>query len=38
MCGEDRDFCARWRAQGYAMDYVPDAVIHHAHELNLRRY
>jgi GT2 family glycosyltransferase len=38
MCGEDRDFCARWRAHGYAMIYVPDARIHHAHDLNLRRF
>ncbi|MFB3778107.1 MAG: glycosyltransferase family 2 protein [Bryobacteraceae bacterium] len=38
MCGEDRDFCARWRAEGYPMVYAPDAVIQHAHDLDLRRF
>ena len=33
--GEDRDFCARWLAAGNKMTYVPKALIHHSHSLNL---
>jgi glycosyltransferase involved in cell wall biosynthesis len=35
---EDRDFCARWLERGYAMRYVPEAVVYHAHALNLRTF
>jgi GT2 family glycosyltransferase len=38
MCGEDRDFCARWRQEGRPMVYVPQAVVRHAHDLDLRRF
>jgi GT2 family glycosyltransferase len=38
MCGEDRDFCARWRREGHPMVYVPHAIVRHAHDLNLRRF
>ena len=32
---EDRDFCARWLAQGHRMVHVPDALVFHAHHLSL---
>jgi glycosyltransferase involved in cell wall biosynthesis/GT2 family glycosyltransferase len=32
---EDRDFCARWVADGRRLAYVPDAIVHHAHDLTL---
>jgi len=35
---EDRDFCDRWLARGYAMRYVPGAVVYHAHGLRLRSF
>jgi GT2 family glycosyltransferase len=38
MCGEDRDLCDRWLDRGYPMIYVPDAIVHHAHDLTLRRF
>jgi GT2 family glycosyltransferase len=33
---EDREFCARWLAQGGAMKWVPDAVVYHLRDLDLR--
>jgi GT2 family glycosyltransferase len=36
--GEDRDFCERWVDSGRRMEYVPGAVIRHAHPLDLRRF
>lgn len=36
--GEDRDFCDCWRHAGYAMQYAPEAMIYHAHELTLRSF
>ncbi|MCU0526510.1 MAG: glycosyltransferase [Elainella sp. Prado103] len=36
--GEDREFCDRWLHQGYAMTYVPQAQIYHAHRLNLQTF
>ena len=35
---EDRDLCDRWRARGYALRYVPDATISHAHRMTLRSF
>jgi GT2 family glycosyltransferase len=35
---EDREFCDRWRSQGKRMVYAENAVIRHAHALNLRTY
>ena len=35
---EDRDFCKRWINHGLKMIYYPKAIIHHAHELNLRSF
>jgi GT2 family glycosyltransferase len=32
---EDREICARWRSRGLGLAYAPEAVIHHAHRLNL---
>lgn len=36
--GEDRDFCDRWLGQGFRMRYALDAVVFHAHDLNLRAF
>lgn len=33
---EDRDFCRTWHHLGWGFEYVPDAIIHHAHCLTLR--
>ena len=38
MCGEDRDLCARWLDHGYPMVYVPEAIVYHRHDLNLKRF
>jgi GT2 family glycosyltransferase len=35
---EDRDFCERWRAAGYDLDYAPNAVVDHAHKLGFTRF
>ncbi len=35
---EDREFCDRWRMQGYAMAYHSEAVIQHLHQLTLRTF
>ncbi|HYL35059.1 MAG TPA: glycosyltransferase [Bryobacteraceae bacterium] len=32
---EDRDFCRRWIASGHAMNYVPEALVFHEHELTI---
>jgi GT2 family glycosyltransferase len=32
---EDRELCDRWLHQGHVMTYVPEAIIVHAHDLNL---
>ncbi len=36
--GEDREFCDRWGRDGLAMSYVPEAVVYHAHTMNLRGF
>jgi GT2 family glycosyltransferase len=36
--GEDRDLCDRLRHADRRMTYAADAVVHHAHALNLRRF
>jgi len=33
---EDRDFCRTWNQLGWSFQYVPEAVISHAHRLTLR--
>lgn len=35
---EDRDFGLRWRAGGGDLVYAPDAVVDHAHRLDMRRF
>ena len=35
---EDRDFCARWRFAGGRFEYVPNAVVRHAHVLTLAAF
>ena len=35
---EDREFCDRWLFSGYSLYYVPQAIIYHAHDLNLPRF
>jgi GT2 family glycosyltransferase len=32
--GEDREFCARWRAAGFEMSYASDCVVNHAHHMS----
>jgi GT2 family glycosyltransferase len=36
--GEDRDLCARALAAGLRLEYVPDAIITHAHALGPRSF
>jgi GT2 family glycosyltransferase len=36
--GEDREFCERWRLAGRPFNFVPDALVYHAHPLTLRRF
>ena len=31
---EDREFCARWLRQGWRLARIPEAVVHHFHDLN----
>lgn len=38
MFAEDRDFSARWLADGRRIVYDPGIVVFHAHELNLRSF
>jgi GT2 family glycosyltransferase len=33
---EDRDFCRTWHRLGWDFQYVPDAVVNHAHHLTIR--
>lgn len=35
---EDKEFCERWRARGWQMAWVRDAVVHHSHDLTLWRF
>lgn len=30
---EDKEFCDRWRERGLELRHVPEAVVHHAHDL-----
>lgn len=32
---EDRDLCDRWRARGWRMAYLPEAIVFHRHALSL---
>jgi glycosyltransferase involved in cell wall biosynthesis len=33
---EDRELCDRWLHHGYRLTYAPEAIVYHAHSLNLR--
>ncbi|MGZ8695942.1 MAG: glycosyltransferase [Gaiellaceae bacterium] len=35
---EDRDFSARWVARGWRLEYVPEAIVRHAHGLTLTSF
>lgn len=35
FASEDRDFCDRWLASGRTLRYASDAVVRHAHDLDL---
>ena len=35
---EDRDFCDRWRAQGWPIVWHPEAVVEHRHPQTLRKF
>ncbi len=35
---EDRELCDRWRSQGGRIVFVPDAIVHHFHALNLKTF
>jgi len=36
--GEDREICDRWIRQGRPLLFVPQAIVHHNHDLNLLRF
>ena len=36
--GEDREICDRWTRHGMPLLYVPEAIVHHAHDLNISRF
>ena len=36
--GEDRELCARILDRGLGLEYVPDALVRHAHALDLRSF
>jgi GT2 family glycosyltransferase len=36
--GEDRDLCDRWHFSGRPLRYAPDAVVLHAHDLDLKGF
>ena len=36
--GEDREFSERWRQNGFSMVFAPEAVVYHAHALDLRSF
>jgi Glycosyltransferases, probably involved in cell wall biogenesis len=35
---EDREFCTRWIDHGLRLDFVPSAVVNHAHDLSFRTF
>jgi GT2 family glycosyltransferase len=35
---EDREFCERWQRSGRQLHYAEDAVVFHAHDLDLRSF
>ncbi|MFH1810517.1 MAG: glycosyltransferase [Pseudomonadota bacterium] len=35
---EDREFCDRWRFQGFSLRYAPEAKIHHRNDMGMAGY
>jgi GT2 family glycosyltransferase len=35
---EDREFCDRWLHLGYALSYLPESIVYHAHELSFAKF
>ena len=35
---EDKEFCDRWSARGFALAHVPSVVVYHAHDLTFTRF
>lgn len=35
---EDRELCDRWLHLGHRLAYAPEMIVHHAHDLTLRRF
>lgn len=36
--GEDRELCLRWAHAGYRLVYVPEAIVFHAHHMNIKKF
>lgn len=36
--GEDRELCDRWSHRGHVLQFAPQAIVGHAHVLDLRRF
>ena len=36
--GEDRDLCDKWQRAGYSLQYIPEAVVYHAHDMDVRDF
>lgn len=36
--GEDRELCDRWVHYGFRFEYVPEALVHHAHSLSMKAF
>jgi len=36
--GEDREICLRWAHAGHRLVYVPEAIVFHAHDMNLGKF
>jgi glycosyltransferase involved in cell wall biosynthesis len=35
---EDKEFCSRWRGHGFGLAHLPDAVVHHSHQLTFAQF
>jgi GT2 family glycosyltransferase len=38
IAAEDREFCDRWRHQGFSAIYAPEVIVQHAHHLSLASF
>ena len=36
--GEDREICLRWAQAGHRLVYLPEAIVFHAHDMNLGKF